>query len=366
MDLSSSKGHSFNHPYFQTAGMFIGEIFCLFYYFIYKRFVQETLPVQDPLSPFPPLATPLSKLGKLVFIIPSFLDFSSSALVYLGLALSAPSVYLMVRGFNLVIVALYSVLFLKLKLFHHQILGVVFACIGVSLVGLASVLNKASSAENPELGFTLIITAQFLVGGSDVAEHYFLETMTVHPLEAVGVEGISGFWYCLIALPILNLIPCNNDDICNGGYVENSVEAFRQVSDSADLAMLFVVFVFSLSLVNFAGAAIIQKIGALAKVMMETSGIILTWVFSMLVGWEVFLWLQLIGFIILVLGSAVYNEILVIPWWGFRKSIYEKTIYMEKRMEMKKKPKDYSNIDILSIQLTNSPLKTEREGGNMM
>ena len=35
-------------------------------------------------------------------------------------------------------------------------------------------------------------------------------------------------------------------------------------------------------------------------------------------------------------------------------------------MEMKKKPKDYSNIDILSIQLTNSPLKTEREGGNMM
>ena len=71
----------------------------------------------------------------------------------------------------------------------------------------------------------MIITAQFFAGGSDVSEQLLLENVAVHPLQAVGIEGISGFWYCLLALPILNLIPCNNDDMCNGGYVENSVGA---------------------------------------------------------------------------------------------------------------------------------------------
>ena len=32
---------------------------------------------------------------------------------------------------------------------------------------------------------------------------------------------------------------------------------------------------------------------------------------------ETFAWLQLLGFIILVLGIFVYNEILVIPYFGF-------------------------------------------------
>ena len=333
MDLSSANGHIFNHPYFQTAGMFLGELFCIFYYFIYRKFVKEKLPIHDPLNPVAPKKGCLAKMGKFVFIIPSFFDFSASTLMFLGLVLSAPSVYQMMRGFIMVVVALYSIIFLKLTLFRHQILGVVFAFIGVCLVGLASVLYEASSAKSPVLGVIIIIIAQFFAGGVFVSEQLFLENIVVHPLEAVGIEGMSGLGYYLIVLPIFNLIPCNNDDVCNGGYIENSVEAFRQLGDSANLSLLFVGFMLSISLFNFTGVTTTQKAGALARSTIDTSRTILIWVFSILVGWEVFIWLQLIGFFFLVLGTLVYNEILVIPWWGFRESISHKKIYMKNRAE---------------------------------
>ena len=191
--------------------------------------------------------------------------------MFLGLVLSAPSVYQMIRGFIMVVVALYSILFLKLILFRHQILGVVFAFIGVCLVGLASVLYEASSAKSPVLGLVVITISQFFAGGHFVVEQLFLENLVVHPLQAVGIEGMSGFCYFLIALPIFNLIPCSNADLCNGGYVENSVEAFRQIGNSKELILLCVGFMLSISLFNFAGVTITQKAGALARATVETS-----------------------------------------------------------------------------------------------
>ena len=35
---------------------------------------------------------------------------------------------------------------------------------------------------------------------------------------------------------------------------------------------------------------------------------------------ESFSWLQLIGFILLVIGTLVYNEIVIVPWFGFDKN----------------------------------------------
>ena len=351
MDLTKSNGHTFNHPYFQTAGMFLGEILCLFYYFVYRKLNKQSLPVQEPLTSVPPKTDCLSKMGKFVFIIPSFFDFTASTLSFLGLVLSAPSVYQMLRGFIMVVVALYSIIFLKIKLFRHQILGVFFAFIGVCLVGLASVLYEASSAQSPILGAIIIIIAQFFTGGHFVVEQLFLENIVVHPLEAVGIEGLSGLGYYLIVLPIFNLIPCDNPDLCNGGYVENSVEAFKQIGDSTNLALLCVGFMLCISLFNFTGVTITQKSGALARSIIETARTVFIWLFSILVGWEVFIWLQLVGFLFLVLGTLVYNEILVIPWWGFTESISQKRIYMMHRAESKHEGKGDDN-DVYSEEFT--------------
>ena len=305
MDLSWSRGEQFNHPYFQTALMFFGEMFCLGFYLIYKKIyiadvIKEPLNGSTKKEPLNASSTNepsrkgcLEKMGKFVFIIPSFFDFCASTLMFVGLTLSAPSVYQMMRGFIMVVVALYSILFLKIKLFKHQYLGVLCAFIGVVLVGLASVLYEATSAKNPVIGVIIIIIAQFFAGGVFVSEQLFLENIVVHPLQAVGIEGTSGLGYFLIVLPIFNAIPCDDGDFCSGGYIENSVQAFKQIGESTNLILLSIGFLLSISLFNFTGITTTKKAGALARSTIDTSRTLLIWLFSIIVGWEDFVWLYL-------------------------------------------------------------------------
>jgi UPF0716 family protein affecting phage T7 exclusion len=168
-----------------------------------------------------------------------------------------------------------------------------------------------------------------------VSEQLFLENLVIHPLQAVGIEGLTGFGYFLIILPIFNMIPCSNPDLCSDGYIENSVTAFEQIGASWQLSLLFVGFMLSISLFNFTGVTTTKKAGALARSTIDTSRTVLIWIFSIFVGWEIFLWLQLIGFFFLVLGTLVYNEILKIPWLGLTESIERKKIYMKNRDEQK-------------------------------
>jgi drug/metabolite transporter (DMT)-like permease len=333
MDLSWSRGSEFNHPYFQTAGMFLGEFMCFLYYFIYKKYDKSLVPIKSEQASSSKKKTCLEKMGIFVFIIPSSFDFTASTLMFVGLALSAPSVYQMMRGFIMVVVALYSIIFLKIRLFRHQYLGVLCALIGVVIVGLASVIYESSSASNPVLGVIIIVLAQFFAGGVFVSEQLFLENVVVHPLQAVGIEGMTGFGYYLILLPIFNLIPCSNDDFCNGGFLEDSVEAFKQIGESWEILTLFLGFMISISLFNFTGVTTTKKAGALARSTIDTSRTLLIWMFSIAVGWEDFIWLQLIGFFFLVIGTLIYNEILVIPFWGFKESIERKQIYTKNRAE---------------------------------
>ena len=83
MDLSSARGEIFNHPYFQTAGMFAGEFLCLIYYWLYMKF-GEAEATKEPLKPKAaarPNRSCTEKMGKFVFIIPSFFDFCASFFV---------------------------------------------------------------------------------------------------------------------------------------------------------------------------------------------------------------------------------------------------------------------------------------------
>jgi drug/metabolite transporter (DMT)-like permease len=333
LNLTQSRGNEFNHPYFLTAGMFLGELFCFFYYFIYKKYEKSEPEIKKKgisvLSS--KKKTCIEKTGKFVFIIPSSFDFIGSTLMFIGLIFCAPSVYQMIRGFLMIVVAIYSVVFLKIKLFRHQYLGVLCCFIGVVIVGLASVIYQAGSASNPVLGIIIIIIAQFFIGGLLISEQLFLEKVTTHPLQAVGVEGMTGLVYYIILLPVFNMVPCYNDDFCNGGFIENSVEAFKQMGDSWEISCLFLALLVSISLSNFAGVTTTKKAGALARSIVDSVTTLIIWMTSIAIGWEDFIWLQLLGFFSLVLGTLIYNEILVLPFWGFKESVEQRSTYMNDR-----------------------------------
>ena len=150
-------------------------------------------------------------------------------------------------------------------------------------------------------------------------------------MEAIGYEGLCGLTYCTILLVIFNIIPCTSELLCSEGYVENTIFAFQQLGDSPILAVLWIAFFVSIGLFNWTGVATTNYSSALARSTIDTSRTILVWVISIIIGWEVFIWLQLIGFVFLVLGTIIYNEVLILPFWGFKESVIKHRVYDRRR-----------------------------------
>jgi hypothetical protein len=50
------------------------------------------------------------------------------------------------------------------------------------------------------------------------------------PQKFTGIQGVVGLIIWLIALPILQFIPCSNKEICPYGVIENSLAAFEEIA----------------------------------------------------------------------------------------------------------------------------------------
>jgi len=116
-------------------------------------------------------------------------------------------------------------------------------------------------------------------------------------------------------------IPCDNGDLCSPPVVEDTPDAFHQLGANPVLLVLWLCFMVSIGLFNTTGVTITKNASAVARSTIDTSRTILVWAISMALGWEGFVWLQLIGFVFLVPGTLIYNEILVIPWFGLKESV---------------------------------------------
>mmetsp|Transcript_16343 Transcript_16343/g.27645 ORF Transcript_16343/g.27645 Transcript_16343/m.27645 type:complete len:226 (+) Transcript_16343:41-718(+) len=188
-DETMSKGKKFNHPFFQCANMFIGELTCLIVYFLKRMIfggpsnqVDETeaesgIESEDsiPLSP----GTKLAKQTKLktsinpaLLAIPATFDICGSTLMFIALTQCAASVYQMMRGFIVVITAGMAFIFLGKKQYSHHIISLFVIVAAVAIVGLVGILHSedqgdddGSKATTSVLGVLLLLIAQCFTGG---------------------------------------------------------------------------------------------------------------------------------------------------------------------------------------------------------
>ena len=110
--------------------------------------------------------------------------------------------------------------------------------------------------------------------------------------------------------------------MCPFGRLEDSVIAFQQMWDNKAILFLNLGIICSISSFNAFGVAVTKNASAAQRSTIDTSRTVLIWIFFLIypgAGHEHFQWLQLIGFIVLVTGTLVYNEIVVLPFWGLDK-----------------------------------------------
>jgi len=103
--------------------------------------------------------------------------------------------------------------------------------------------------------------------------------------------------------------------------IEDTDFAFRQMDDNTSLLVVYIFYIVSIALYNIVGINLTKLVSSTARAVVDTVRTVFIWLFFLCfepvpnVG-ETFYPLQLFGFILLVFGTLVYNEILVLPFWG--------------------------------------------------
>lgn len=109
---------------------------------------------------------------------------------------------------------------------------------------------------------------------------------------------------------------------------ENPIMAIRQIFSSTTLLCFVILYISSIEIFNFVGLSVTKHVSSTARTIVDTCRTIIIWSFFMMPfvpekTHETFDWKQLIGFVILVFGSLMYNEILVFPCGGFDQNTKE-------------------------------------------
>jgi len=78
--------------------------------------------------------------------------------------------------------------------------------------------------------------------------------------------------------------------------------------------------ILSVACFNCCGIATTKYASAAQRSTIDTSRTLLVWIFSCLLLHEPFMPLCIPGFVMLVFGTLLYNEIVVIPWFGFNEN----------------------------------------------
>jgi drug/metabolite transporter (DMT)-like permease len=354
-NISISLDRRYQHNWFITFCMFLGETLCLVSYYIKITFqksqnknLQEDLMVDsgnmDKTEEDSEESEKLPPASPFRLMLPALCDFFGSSIMTIGLGLIASSVYQMLRGSLMIFTTMFSIVVLKTRFHRHKYFGIFVVVGGLTLVGISSLGNSSDdSSNNAAVGFTLVIFAQLFTATQFILEENFMKSYECHPLKAVGWEGVWGTCFYLIFLVIAQNIKCpvgesKNDFfklICfqnsdNGDYLlEDSLFALKQLGNNGSLLFYTILYICSIGIFNFVGITISKLLSSPARAIIDTIRTIVVWLFFLLPivseeNMEHFMWLELVGFILLIFGTLIYNEILVIPFFGFDKYIKDK------------------------------------------
>jgi drug/metabolite transporter (DMT)-like permease len=354
----------FNHPWFQTALMFLGEttVLLMFVALIVsekrkaeadrklaetggedessRRMSQRASSIIESLGattveslthegapektePEAPLPRP--SWFQPVLVIPACFDLVGSSLGNISLLYIDASVWQIFRGSTIVFTGIFGRIFLKKHLKGYNILGISVAVLGLIVVGISAVLNPdATGSTNVPLGIILCLAGQVLAAGQFTIESLFVGPKRIPPVQVVGTEGLVGFTLSVtVLLPVLYFLPGGRV----GGRQENALDAVVQISNSGALITLALVFMASIAFYNSFGLLVTKTMTAVHRTLIDACRTAFVWAIQVFLYYcvaerfgeniDAYSILQLDGFLILFTGTAIYNEVLKLdftPW----------------------------------------------------
>ncbi|KIW74036.1 hypothetical protein PV04_02104 [Phialophora macrospora] len=375
-DSENPKHHrTFEQPVIQTVQMFIGESGCwlvVLGFYLYRYFVlrskdapllyqpvsteddddDDTVrpssrgatadPALKPLLPNADNRTILKGWKVVLLGLPACCDITGTTLMNVGLLFVAASIYQMTRGALVLFVGLFSVVFLKRKLYLYHWFSLVIVVLGVALVGLAGAIytgdknSPAPKETNLELvrtmmldardvvveaadpavvrtvvGIFLIAFAQIFTATQFCLEEWILENYALEPLKVVAWEGLFGL-IVTIVLQIILHFTIGVSKAGKYGYFD-AEEGYHQVFTNRAIGISSLAIMVSIGGFNFFGLSVTRSISATSRSIIDTCRTLFIWIVSLGLGWETFKWLQVVGFALLVYGTFMFNDLVRPP-----------------------------------------------------
>lgn len=308
----------FDQPVLQTLQMFIGEMLCWIPFYFMKR---NRIINNDTVSLLPDITTTKKKptwKDSIILSIPSTCDLLGTTLMNIGLIYTPVSIYQMTRGSVILIVGLFSVIFLKKRITKLEWISLFIVFSGVFLVGFSgyindqrnvSVLGDDKQSLDIIVGMILIFSGITMTAVQFVVEEHILTYLDVEPMEVVGYEGTYGTLVTLLGMIIGYLI--------NGRGYFDIIESFNQMFNNKIILYTSFMIMFSISVFNFCGITLTYSLSATSRSTIDTCRTLLVWIISMIIGWESLHLLQLNGFLLLVTGTLAFNGVIEPENWEF-------------------------------------------------
>ncbi|KAI9319858.1 hypothetical protein BX666DRAFT_1916956 [Dichotomocladium elegans] len=227
------------------------------------------------------------------FIIPSACDLIATTLMNLGLIYSTASIFQMVRSSIVGFSAIFSLIFLSRRFLGHEWGAVAVILIGTTLVCM----------QDDWVGPAYLCVAQLFVAGQFVLEEYLMDRYHLDPVKAMGFEGAFGTALLVITLGVATALDIG--EVREG--VVQLVNVYVLWQSAVVLALMVAMF-------NFFGLAVSSSVGVPGRSIIDTLRTILIWAIAIHYGWDSFSWVELCGFVILVLGIFVFNGVVPKFW----------------------------------------------------
>ncbi|XP_067682026.1 solute carrier family 35 member F6-like [Haliotis asinina] len=355
---STTKPHDFDHPWFQTFIMFIGEMSCLFGLCVIRRreriaYAKEVTSQTLPQAPIRPLQQ--KRIFELILIVPTLCDLIGTSLAGIGLLYVDASVWQMLRGSIIIFAGILSKIFLKRKLTCIHWSGMIVTMFGLVLVGCSSVFKSqaGSSASNTLLGIALIISSQIVSASQMVLEELFLKKRNFPPLQVVGMEGTFGLLLMMfIVLPAMYFIPGKQ---VNNSY-ENSLDALYQIGNSPRLLIFCLLYLISIAFYNYFGLSVTKSLTAVHRTLIDACRTMLVWGADLFIFYafdknfgepfdKTYGLLQVDGFFFLMIGTALYNNLLDFSWLPCCQTGQEMQHIRPEQRHIQGAEESYSSVD---------------------
>eukprot|EP00929_Paragymnodinium_shiwhaense_P001042 TRINITY_DN101268_c0_g1_i1.p1 TRINITY_DN101268_c0_g1~~TRINITY_DN101268_c0_g1_i1.p1 ORF type:complete len:412 (-),score=102.72 TRINITY_DN101268_c0_g1_i1:57-1292(-) len=355
MSATGSDGHwkPFHKPWFATFVMFVAMFYALITAGI-KRLccAGKRSNLQSPLidaSPdMKPAASPkaagMSYSKKVLFVLmPATFDILATGLAAMGFLYIPPSVFQLLRGAEMLFTAFFAVAFLHRKLYAFHWIALALCAVGIVLVGIASVWGSEETKDSALsvdtslvlFGMGLTLGSQIVAAAQMVCEEWLLDDLDLPGMEIIGFEGMWGIIIMLaIVFPVVSYLPGSDN-----GHLEDVPEAYQMVLHNPALWSLQLLYTFSCFTYNISGIAVTEELSAVHRVMIEAMRTLCVWVFGLIVHyfvdeeaafgevWTKYSWMEAFGFVLLIIGQAVYGAMWKIPGLYYPEHIELQQVY---------------------------------------